>query len=116
MAQAAHASLAVSSSATSVYLRRPSLTDTQIIARTRDSAATQAYLAPDNVAHMRKVVLQTPKDVDLASLSRALQEREDAQPGFPRHHVWIEMPEGVPTVLAIEPNERPPVREILFFA
>lgn len=63
---------------------------------------------------MRKVVLQTPKDVDLASLSRALQEREHAQPGFPRHHVWIEMPEGVPTVLALEPNERPPVRRTRF--
>lgn len=112
MAQAAHASLAVSSCFCLPETGTDS--DTQIIARTRDSAATQAYLAPDNVAHMRKVVLQTPKDVDLASLSRALQEREHAQPGFPRHDVWIEMPEGVPTVLAIEPNERPPVRRNLF--
>lgn len=56
---------------------------------------------------MRKVVLQT--DESLFDLSQRLQVAEANSSEFPLHHLWIEEPEHIPTVLAIAPNIRPSV-------
>lgn len=81
---------------------------------------------------MHKVVLVTPAKMSLRELSEKLTaareasaasseaagskapDREDqAELGldFPEHHLWIEMPEGIPSCLAIAPNRKPSVSE-----
>ncbi|WFD32988.1 hypothetical protein MSPP1_004045 [Malassezia sp. CBS 17886] len=66
MAQAAHATTAV-------------------LVQTSGRPDTQAYTALENLVHMHKIVLQTPKGVSLAALSARLQEAagsgEDADGG-----------------------------------
>lgn len=61
---------------------------------------------------MRKVVLQTKEP--LIELSQRLQAAADSSKvdSFPSHHLWIEEPEHIATVLAIAPNTRPSVRQI----
>jgi hypothetical protein len=65
---------------------------------------------------MRKVVLQTSEPIE--ELSKRLQAAasstsSESGTDFPSHHLWIEEPEHVPTVLAIAPNARPSVRSNL---
>ncbi|CAD6891766.1 unnamed protein product [Tilletia controversa] len=94
-----------------------------IIAQTIDEPATKEYIAPAHLGSMHKVVLQAPKSGTLAELSQRLLEaqtaevrdaNEDAQTAratglqFPKHHLWIEQPEGIPTAIAIAPNRKPP--------
>lgn len=87
-----------------------------------DSAATREYVSSANLESMHKVTLQTPAEgkakMTLPQLSekltaaRAEWEKtrnaasEDADE-FPRHFLWIEQPENVPTCLAIAPNRKP---------
>ena len=90
MAQAAHATAAV-------------------LAQTAVAPDTMEFLAPANLASMRKIVLQAPDGVGLrdlaAQLDAARQETEESPP----YHLWIEQPENVPTCLAVAPNRKPKV-------
>ena len=79
---------------------------TAILARTWDRVDTQSYIAPENLALMHKIVLQTPKNVSLAKLSEQLRDAE-LQTEIPPHYLWIEEPEHLPTCLAIAPNSKP---------
>ena len=74
VAQACHASVAV-------------------IASALDDAdeATREYVHPDNVDHMRKVVLETKNEETLRALGATLDAAGVA------HKVWIEQPENVAT-------------------
>ncbi|GFR44610.1 hypothetical protein Agub_g5893, partial [Astrephomene gubernaculifera] len=63
----------------------------------RDEEATQKYLAPDNIDHMRKVVLEVKDESQLRRLSEQL-----TQAGV-GHKMWIEQPENFPTCLATRP-------------
>ncbi|PWN31207.1 uncharacterized protein FA14DRAFT_109482, partial [Meira miltonrushii] len=81
-----------------------------IIAKTYAHPNTQAYLSEENLPNMRKVVLKTGKGMTLEELSQKLtnaKQNADQSQGFPEHHLWIEQPENIPTVLAIAPNTRP---------
>ncbi|KAK0537704.1 hypothetical protein OC835_001676 [Tilletia horrida] len=89
-----------------------------IMTETAGEAATQAYVAPAQLGSMHKVVLQSPKTGTLAELSKKLDEAYKAASGdgathevlgmsFPRHHLWVEQPEGIPTAIAIAPNRKP---------
>lgn len=89
-----------------------------IIAETYAQPNTQAYLSTSNLPKMRKVVLKTGKGTTLEELSQKLKEAkqkadqnntENQNQHFPQHHLWIEQPENIPTVLAIAPNNRPSV-------
>ena len=62
---------------------------------------TRAYVSTDNLPHMHKIVLQTPKGVTLTALSEQL--RGVTEPDMPTHYLWTEQPENVPTCLAIAP-------------
>ncbi|KAI3628280.1 hypothetical protein CBS14141_002281 [Malassezia furfur] len=86
MAQAAHAATAV-------------------LARTADRADTQAYVAPEHLGSMHKIVLQTPKNTSLVALAAQLEAAGAGE--VPPYHLWIEKPEHVPTCLAIAPNRKP---------
>ncbi|KOS16223.1 peptidyl-trna hydrolase ii [Malassezia pachydermatis] len=66
---------------------------------------TRAYVSTDNLPHMHKIVLQTPKGVTLTALSEQL--RGVTEPDMPTHYLWTEQPENVPTCLAIAPNRKP---------
>ncbi|EPQ28420.1 uncharacterized protein PFL1_04247 [Pseudozyma flocculosa PF-1] len=87
------------------------------------SPNTTAYLGPENLAHMHKIVLQTPSDngkTTLTALSERLaqarKEWEATREGeeVPLHYLWIEQPENIPTCLALAPNRKPPaVKKIL---
>jgi hypothetical protein len=59
---------------------------------------------------MRKVVLQTSEPLEELShrLKAAAELNKD---DFPSHHLWIEEPEHIATVLAIAPNTRPSVSD-----
>lgn len=98
MAQAAHAS-------------------TAIISKTFTLPLTQAYVSESNLPHMHKIVLQTSDKMNLIQLSEKLKEAEEKfnqekkdedEEEFPQHYLWIEMPENVPTCLALAPNRKPP--------
>ncbi|KAE8224851.1 hypothetical protein CF319_g2328 [Tilletia indica] len=84
-----------------------------IIAQTIDEPLTKEYISPANLGSMHKVVLQAPKSGSLADLSQRLLEaqekEEDETTGlrFPKHHLWIEQPEGIPTAIALAPNRKP---------
>lgn len=87
-----------------------------IIAKTYTQPNTQSYLSLENLPKMRKIVLKTKKGESLNELSEKLivarqqqQEQQEQQEQFPDHHLWIEQPENIPTVLAIAPNNRPSV-------
>jgi peptidyl-tRNA hydrolase len=83
---------------------------TAIIAQTYSSPSTQRYIHPEAISTMRKVVLQTSEPLE--ELSKRLHLASSAQSDFPSHHLWIEEPEHIPTVLAIAPNTRPSVSHI----
>lgn len=87
MAQAAHAATAV-------------------LVRSLEREDTQAYIAPENLASMHKIVLQTPKNISLAALAEQLNEVGAASP-LPPHYLWVEEPEHLPTCLAVAPNRKP---------
>ncbi|KAN0061085.1 hypothetical protein ACQY0O_006820 [Thecaphora frezii] len=97
MAQSAHAALAACQISSS-------------------SPNTIAYLSASNLAHMHKVVLQTPSDgkLGLAALSQRLSDArihwETTGEGeeVPLHYLWIEQPENVATCIAVAPNRKPP--------
>ncbi|KAL9940331.1 hypothetical protein V8E36_001036 [Tilletia maclaganii] len=101
-----------------------------VIAETLGEPATQEYIDPVRLGSMHKVVLQAPKSGSLADLSARLKAAEQAESEaeaeaaagsgakegsgavgvgmkFPRHHLWIEQPEGIPTAIAIAPNRKP---------
>ncbi|KAG2495530.1 hypothetical protein HYH03_006473 [Edaphochlamys debaryana] len=63
----------------------------------RDEEDTKAYLAPDNIDHMRKVVLEVKDEAALRKLSEALTA------GGIQHKLWVEQPEDYPTCLATRP-------------
>uniref|UniRef100_V5E738 peptidyl-tRNA hydrolase n=2 Tax=Kalmanozyma brasiliensis (strain GHG001) TaxID=1365824 RepID=V5E738_KALBG len=99
MAQAAHAAIAA-------------------IQISSSSPASQEYVSESNLASMHKVVLQTPKEgkakMSLQDLSEKLSEarkvyEEGGEQGeeFPKHHLWVEQPEGLATCLALAPNRKP---------
>lgn len=66
----------------------------------RDDADTQAYLAPDNLPNMRKVVLEVAGESELRTLAAKL---EAAQVD---HVMWVEQPENYPTCLAVKPSRK----------
>lgn len=90
----------------------------KILAQTFHEATTQAYLSSDNLPRMRKIVLQTRKGTDLKDVSMQLEDAKRVASTtldgdlFPKHHLWIEQPENIPTVLAIAPNTKPKVSMI----
>lgn len=98
MAQAAHAS-------------------TAILSKTFNQPLTQAYVCDQNLPHMHKIVLQTSDKMNLTQLSEKLTEAETKfreegsqdEEGFPEHYLWIELPENIPTCLAMAPNRKPAV-------
>jgi len=80
------------------------------------SPNTQAYLSPENLGSMHKVVLQTPAEgkhkLSLQELAQRLDAARTEQgqaegEEFPQHYLWIEQPEGIATCLAIAPNRKP---------
>ena len=66
----------------------------------RDAADTAAYCAPDNIDHMRKVVLEATGEAQLLQIAAKLEE------AGVMHKLWIEQPENVPTALAAAPNRK----------
>jgi len=66
----------------------------------RDSADTAAYVSRDNIASMRKVVLETKNAGSLDKLAATLHA-EGVE-----HVVWVEQPEGIRTCLATRPYRR----------
>ncbi|CAO1629705.1 unnamed protein product [Sympodiomycopsis kandeliae] len=71
---------------------------------------TLEYTSTANLLKMHKVLLQTGSKgygSDLLQLSQKLKEAQDEDNTFPRHHLWIEQPENVPTCIAIAPNRKP---------
>ena len=82
------------------------------------STNTQEYISASNLDTMHKVVLQTcttgKAKMDLHELSAKLTEARQAyeaerpdQDEFPKHYLWMEQPENVPTCLAVAPNRKP---------
>ncbi|EMD33152.1 hypothetical protein CERSUDRAFT_118214 [Gelatoporia subvermispora B] len=71
-----------------------------VLHETRNLPATQTYLA--DLQNMRKVVLQIPDGGSIERLSNMLASSSPPVP----HHLWIELPENVPTCLALAPNPR----------
>ncbi|GLC60690.1 hypothetical protein PLESTB_001658600 [Pleodorina starrii] len=63
----------------------------------RDEEDTQKYLAPENIDHMRKVVLEVKDEAALRKLAEALAG------GGIGHKLWVEQPEDYPTCLATRP-------------
>ncbi|EFJ46940.1 hypothetical protein VOLCADRAFT_92398 [Volvox carteri f. nagariensis] len=63
----------------------------------RDEEATQQYLAPENIDHMRKVVLEVKDEAQLRKLSDQLNAAGIG------HKLWVEQPEDFPTCLATRP-------------
>lgn len=99
-----------------------------VLAQTASHSNTREYLSDGNLPNMRKVVLKAPTSKagsdgsSLRKLSEQLAEGMriakqarvddgDERDAFPGHHLWIEQPEGVATVLAIAPNTRPSVSD-----
>ncbi|XP_050169337.1 putative peptidyl-tRNA hydrolase PTRHD1 isoform X2 [Myiozetetes cayanensis] len=71
----------------------------------REHPDTAAYL--ERGGHMRTVVLEAPDEAALAALGATLRElRID-------HRAWTELPEGVPTRLALRPYPREQVQKHL---
>jgi len=60
----------------------------------------EQYLAPSNIAHMRKCVLAAPDESSLLGLAASLHNKD-----IP-HHLWLEMPEKVPSALATAPMRK----------
>lgn len=77
-----------------------------MLVRTAERPDTQAYLAPERLATMHKIVLQTPKNVSLEKLAAQLDDAA-AQAPLPPYHLWIEEPEHLATCLAVAPNRKP---------
>ncbi|KAK0547197.1 hypothetical protein OC846_004952 [Tilletia horrida] len=105
---------------------------TAVLAQTWDEQDTREYVSPSNLGAMHKIVLLGPKTGTLADLSAKLKEAAAAaasesttndkeggeqdgssriagaeDEGFPKHHLWIEQPEGIPTAIALAPNRKP---------
>ena len=74
------------------------------LARYWEDPNTKAYLSPDNLPNMAKVVL---KGTDLIKLKSTLDELNvDC-------FLWVEQPENVPSALAIKPYERSFIKGIM---
>lgn len=74
------------------------------IARTLESPVTKKYL--DNLGNMHKVILKADKLDDLNRAEAKLKEANIAC------HMWMEMPENIPTCLACSPQPKPLVQSI----
>lgn len=81
---------------------------TQVLVQSMGRTDTQAYVSAENLPHMHKIVLQTPKNVSLAEL--AAQLAAETHEAMPPHYLWLEQPENIPTCLAVAPNRKPEVR------
>ena len=66
----------------------------------RESASTQRYLAPGQLQRMHKVTLEAPSREVLESVAASLSSARVP------HHLWLELPENVPTALATAPLPR----------
>ena len=66
----------------------------------RESATTQRYLAPGQLQRMHKVTLEAPSREVLESVAASLSSARVP------HHLWLELPENVPTALATDPLPR----------
>ncbi|KAA6417696.1 MAG: peptidyl-tRNA hydrolase PTRHD1-like [Trebouxia sp. A1-2] len=71
----------------------------------KDSPATTAYCAAENLDHMHKVVLEVKGEQQLHTLSNRLTEQKVA------HKLWIEQPENFPTCLATAPCSKAEVQQ-----
>jgi len=89
-------------------LRYAHYADDQVLVQSMERTDTQAYVSADNLPHMHKIVLQTPKNVSLSDL--AAQLSAETHEAMPPHYLWLEQPENVPTCLAVAPNRKPEVR------
>ncbi|OJT05455.1 hypothetical protein TRAPUB_3725 [Trametes pubescens] len=69
-----------------------------VLHETRERPETQAYLG--NLKNMRKTANQ-------ASIERLASLLAACEPPVP-HHLWVELPENIPTCLALAPNLREP--------
>lgn len=81
---------------------------TQVLVETHHRQDTKDYISHNNLPHMHKIILQTPKNVPLKELASQLSAESDTS--MPPHYLWIEQPENIPTCLAIAPNRKPAVR------
>jgi peptidyl-tRNA hydrolase len=72
MGQAAHASLAV-------------------IAENYNDPFVQQYIAPSNINHMHKIVMQANNEAQLLDLHQKLQQKQIVS------RLWVELPENFPT-------------------
>jgi peptidyl-tRNA hydrolase len=70
-----------------------------------DDPDTQAYVAPNAIDGMHKVVLEVKTEAQLRSLSGKLEAAGVA------HKLWVEQPEDVPTALATKPYRRSAVAQ-----
>ncbi|CAL8071928.1 unnamed protein product [Orchesella dallaii] len=68
----------------------------------KDDPNTVEYLA--NLDSMHKVVLQAPDMESLTALAQKLTENKID------HKMWIEMPENIPTCIAIKPYSKNDVK------
>ena len=66
----------------------------------RDAEVTTSYCSPENIDHMRKVVLEAMDESQLLLIASKLEEAGIT------HKLWVEQPENVPTALAAAPNRK----------
>eukprot|EP00127_Corallochytrium_limacisporum_P002205 Clim_evm99s108 gene=Clim_evmTU99s108 len=76
---------------------------TAALAKYREHPETEAYIAPDNLAHMRKIVLSIESEENLKKLVNKLQQNSVD------HYCWLEEPEKISTALATRPYHKPEV-------
>lgn len=79
---------------------------TQVLCQSMEREDTKAYVAPEALPTMHKIVLQTPKNTTLGALAAQLREAEKSEP-LPPHYLWLEQPENIATCLAMAPNRKP---------
>lgn len=61
---------------------------------------TVAYTSPDTISSMAKVILEVSTDIEFASVISSLTDLALD------HYVWHELPENVPTALALRPYRK----------
>ncbi|XP_011505370.1 PREDICTED: putative peptidyl-tRNA hydrolase PTRHD1 [Ceratosolen solmsi marchali] len=71
---------------------------TSVIHVFHDDPCTQSYLL--DLDNMHKVVLETPNEETLRSLSKTLENNLIC------HKLWIEQPENIPTCLVLKPYSK----------
>jgi peptidyl-tRNA hydrolase len=88
MAQACHACLAV-------------------VHQNLDDSDVQAYLAPENIDSMHKVIKECKGEPQLRTLAEKLAADNIC------HKLWMEQPEDIPTAIALKPYPRSRVAPLL---